>query len=595
MQRSLRAAAGQDPDEVDGKNADRDCFRLFRRLDLDLQIPIQEMKHECQDASFGEITTYHVDPADYIRYFMSECPAMLCGEGQAWNANLESWWRLYAMHHPNHEIYQKHGSHLGFVIPAMIHGDEGRGLKSTNYLVCSLESPIGINSRQASCQDPGCNCAQQMAGRNDLPAFAGGPQHVDPRLLRRARCMETNFKGQSYLSRLLLFGIGGWVYKEQPHIATRLFEVLAERMKSLFEDGILLPGGFRVYVAVVAVKGDMDFHRGIMALTRSYAHLGVVANYAICHACMAGQPPFFWEDFRDNPAWAQTIWSTRPWDTTCPPALSQIPFNPNAPERLLQGDVFHIFKVGMGRNLVGGIVLLLARSGFWDYPQASRNIKARLKRCHSSFVLYCMAVKKKPGLRSFTKSFFGVKSLSMSSPSANSKGSDTMLLLRWLLWFCKLQVIAPEVPGHDLLLQGMIQTCQAGLDAFTLMHTHGLFLERECARYLYMLLLRLLRGYRWLGRQALSRGKRGFNLTPKCHALHHCAFSLKTDLESGSVLVPNPQMYSCEINEDFLGRISRLSRRVNIRVCDQKVIMRYFLKVRALKRRRFNLASRGAT
>ena len=38
--------------------------------------------------------------------------------------------------------------------------------------------------------------------------------------------------------------------------------------------------------------------------------------------------------------------------------------------------------------------------------------------------------------------------------------------------------------------------------------------------------------------------------------------------------------------KDFVGRISRLSRRVDVRTCDKQVFERYFLKVKALLRRR---------
>ena len=559
---------------------------MFQRLALDLPIPIQETKHETVGVSYTETTTYHVEPGDYLKFFMHECPDLLCGPGD-WKENLQSFWSLYQCHHPQHSVFQQHAAeNHKYIVPLCVHGDEGRGLKATNYLVCSIQSPIEGLAQDKS-DMPACSCASCLAGRNDLPAFPGPPQAVSLDQVSCARRMMTNYKGHSYLSRFLIFGLGAWIYKEQGHVVTRMFEIFTLSMQKLFEEGVVLPNGIKVYAATVTLKGDMSFHRECMQLQRCYSRLGSKNSYAICHACLAGRPPHMWEDFRENPGWAQTLWVQRPWDAASPPALSNLPFNATAPERMLQGDVFHIFKVGVGRDIVGGVVVLLSRLGFFDHPRASTSIKERLKRCHGSFVLFCLANHKKPGLRSFTPSFFGIKSLAMSCPSANSKGSDTMLLLKWCLWVCRLNCKFPTVLGHDELLEGMAQTCQAGIDAFRLMHSHPLFLERACARHLYVLFMRIIRGYRWLGRQALTMGKRCFALKPKAHALHHCAYNLRSDLSNGNILVPSPQMYSCEIDEDFMGRICRLSRKVNIRTTDRQVIMRYFLKVNALKRRSF--------
>lgn len=96
----------------------------------------------------------------------------------------------------------------------------------------------------------------------------------------------------------------------------------------------------------------------------------------------------------------------------------------------------------------------------------------------------------------------------------------------------------------------------------------------------------LLRGYALLGQKALTLKIRAFIQKPKCHGVHHIAVSLKRQLKLGVPLVLSPQAFACEICEDFLGRISRLSRRVGFRLCHLRVIQRYFLKVSALIRKR---------
>ena len=73
-----------------------------------------------------------------------------------------------------------------------------------------------------------------------------------------------------------------------------------------------------------------------------------------------------------------------------------------------------------------------------------------------------------------------------------------------------------------------------------------------------------------------------FALKPKYHGLKQLAWDLKIQIERGSPLVLSPNMNSCESNEDCVGRICVLARRVSTRTIGFRVIQRFFLKSRAL-------------
>ena len=339
------------------------------------------------------------------------------------------------------------------------------------------------------------------------------------------------------------------------------------------------------------IKGDMDFHKKFMNLTRSYGNLGRVRALRICHHCFAGESNYPFEDYAENPQWVNTMYLERPWVSDQPPALSRIPYDAASPEKILAGDLFHIQKLGVGRDVVGGILILLLRLKFFDHPGSTSNIDDRFARAHSMFALWCKAERRSPGLRSFTKAYFNMKSL-VSAPWSNSKGTDTILLLEWLAFTLKLNIRSPVVAGHDLLLQQMLQVCQSSLD-LKMVHHHKLWMERPCAKKFYVVALTLLRGYAVLGRRSLGLGIRAFIQKPKHHALHHIALAVRDRLVQGDPLVSNPQMTACEINEDYLGRISRLSRRVGFRLVDLRVAQRYFLKVKALVNKRRSLKSQG--
>lgn len=374
-----------------------------------------------------------------------------------------------------------------------------------------------------------------------------------------------------------------WVdYKKHPEIIEKLLLEVSLNLKELFEKGVTLSNGTVVYAAVVSIKGDMDFHKKVMNLTRSYSNLGRVNQIAICHACLAGKAEYPFEDFSETPLWSQTCYISRPWESD--PYLTLIPIDKLAHERALQGDMMHILKLGIGRDIVGSVRIILLRKGFFDFDDMSKDIRFRFQRAYSSFNLYCQAQGKSAGLRSFSKAFFNMSSL-VSAPWANSKASDTILLLQWLVFVLKLQISTPHVDGYNSLLSQMLQLCQSSLE-LRMVHTHPLWLERDCATHLYVSMMTVLRAYAFLGKRTMEFNIRAFIQKPKLHALHHIAFGLKTQLLSGALLIMNPQINGCDVNEDYLGRISRLSRRVGFRMCDLHVCERYFLKVSSLLRQR---------
>ena len=88
---------------------------------------------------------------------------------------LKAFWKMYEVEHPTHEVFSVHKDNLHNVVPLLIHGDEGRAVKKTNYLVVSIESIFG--SQDDARIRAGCNCESFMASRPDLPIY-GGPKHT---------------------------------------------------------------------------------------------------------------------------------------------------------------------------------------------------------------------------------------------------------------------------------------------------------------------------------------------------------------------------------------------------------------------------------
>ena len=581
--RTLAASEGRTATASQERNAQRFVDKEFAKRDLSLPLDIEPMEHEILGGLETSISTYHIKPQTWLAYLLSEDPSVLAGPNvQDPGPVFEAFWMAYRPSHATHVAFREHGHDLKRVVPLYIHGDEGRSIKKTSYLVLSLQSAIGGTARDTK----PCTCADALRARPDLPTFGTADVTLPPEARKLVQHMYTNYKGHSFLSRFLPFGVGGWIYKKNTHVLYKLFEELVQAFEDLFTTGILLKSGERFYGAIVGCKGDMDFFAKYFDLQRSYSKV-IARNLGfICHECLAtagAQSQHGFEDFGEEPAWAQTQFTARPWSTNR--LLANLPCDAATPERMLKSDPFHVVKLGLARDLIGGMVVVLARKGFWDHDGCSREFKLRWERAHSYFVMFCQVSRLRPGVRAFTKEYFHVKNF-LSAPWSNSEGSDSMILLKFMAWFLRLNLKEPVVPGYESLLQAMLQTTVAVLAMFRILHSHRLFLNRACACMLYVQCMRVVRGFKLLSLKCFQMNARAFILKPKIHALHHIAYQLKQQLVARAEFMLSPEAVSCEVDEDFIGRVSRLSRRVNVRLCDRRVIQRVFLKTRALLKKR---------
>ena len=411
MTRTLDARRGKRPRDSADKNPERDAQRVFQKAKLSLPIKIETTAHATLDASSAEVKTYRVRPQSWVQFLLTDCPELLGGSPGDPFSNFECFWELYRMIHPTHEIYQTHAQRLSSVVPLCLHGDEGRALKRSNYMVMSLQSPLGSTPRPSKGK---CKCEERLRDRSDLP-FGDAPS---PALSRKTQkfvdSVWCNFRGHSYLSRFLLYGLAGWQSKSHPEVAEAMYKLLASDLHELFHTGVEVPGRGLVYGAVIGCKGDMDWHKKVMNLTRSWLHAGEKYAGEICHDCLAGNTRWPFEDYSENPLWSQTMFSSRPWNNSNPPFLQSIPFDAAEPptfEYIIKGDLFHIMKCGCCRDVVGGVLLFLCRKTFFDIEDSSKNLPDRLERAHGNFKLWCAAEHVNPGLRSFTKGLFNVKTM----------------------------------------------------------------------------------------------------------------------------------------------------------------------------------------
>ena len=310
---------------------------------------------------------------------------------------------------------------------------------------------------------------------------------------------------------------------------------MAENAQDFFERGVCGANGEVFYGVFIGLKGDLKFHKDItVGLTRSYANMGRTRHLMMCSYCFAGLEAYPFEETDEEPEWSQTLHAARPWERD--PVLCSIPFDSQHPEFSLKLDPFHILKVGFNRDVVGSIIVTVARLQYFDFSDdESMGIPARLKRAHELFRLWCSTSHKSPGLRSFTTAFFNIKGQS-SSPWTNSKGSDSTLLLKWLNFFLAitLQTVPRAQQDRKDLFKVMIQLVRNILDLQQLCQEHGLFMPKPCGERLHYLITTICRSYHWLARKVILMMISGFSLKPKYHALKHIAYQLRRELQTTS-------------------------------------------------------------
>lgn len=561
----------------DRGNAARNLRRRFDRLQLSLPVPIKRIQHDAA----GDISETHwVPPSEWLRVLGRKFPHCIFGDCGDVGSQLKAFWAMYRGYNPSHPVFTDHATHLDCTIPIQLFGDEGRGQKRGNFLLWSFASAIGLFDLA---EDWSCDCRDQL--RCKPPIQLDGVQLAQPQPdetdLQRAAMHMSNYKGHSYVTRHMVFGLPHWCYKSHPWVVDKHMVLLSADLGQCFRQGIDI-NGKQFFAAVIGSKGDMKHQMEFGNLTRSYHTFarGKQQTAYMCSLCYAGARGVPFEDTQDEPTWATTLYAARPWNST-PNILLHLPHNRNEAEEFFQLDTFHLVKVGLGRDLCGSGILVLARLGLYDWEGCtSKTLSDRLQRAHQSFSLWCAGCKCKPGLRSFTKQFLNIQS-KKSFAWMNTKGSDTMMVIRYLKWFAGIELIAPstkKAEENQKILRLLKHTTDNLLQAFSIIHGHGLWLDRPCGKLLYTCFMVTLRGYKSLAKHALQLQLCGFAFKPKFHGLHHVAYKLRLDLLAGNQRVLNPVCWMCEQDEDKVGKISRLSRRISVRNQTSQILYRYMLK-----------------
>lgn len=105
------------------------------------------------------------------------------------------------------------------------------------------------------------------------------------------------------------------------------------------------------------------------------------------------------------------------------------------------------------------------------------------------------------------------------------------------------------------------------------LYSCGYWIPKQDGRTLGNLLYRFLSQYSTCASITLQQHKRRFPMHPKCHMIAHTAHLLISQSMVGD-WVENPLATANQLQEDYIGRPARISRRVNIRSIHKSLMMR---------------------
>ena len=539
-------------------NGERDVHRMAQRYKLAMPFQLSVVK-------IGSEPLHYLKFSEWARFLLRmNLWHHLCGMSQPDKHRAEltwsTFWRSFQKLKPTHPVFQKNNDQLSRTCALMFHGDEGRSQRKLAILILAVHSVLGY----------GISTSLQ-AEENTLH--------------------KLNYLRTTWVTRFLLGVLPKAFYsrggggedeadaatsqsgdEEATDVCQRLLQVISDDLLQLFVDGITNPhDGQQYYFVVLNVMGDWPWLVKAGCLNRSFMNAAKHATSAkppqgICHRCCADRPGFPWEDFEAEPrCWVATRGVLSPFQSQ--PSLLTLPHLAEDPTEFFTWDLFHCWHIGLGKVFLGTCLVLLAMSDL-----CNGSIPDRLAYLNDRFQSWCRANHQKPYIVKISKEKLNWPSTNKYPQGSWAKGSTTRILGKWFIHECS--QIPDLVQADDLLKIAYRAACNIELFLKGI-YSHEVWIPRSAAETICARGLLFLRLY---GRGAMlchQRNRSLFMLQPNLHRLDEIIADMKAVLaDPGVERIMNPLTASTQADEDFIGKPSRVSRRVAARTIIRRTFQR---------------------
>ena len=519
------------------KNSERDMHRVASQFGLTLPIPLSPLKLATGCIQWLKMSAW----AAYLLHH--NMWHLLCGLdapdhhkcSEIWTC----WWERYRQVDPNHDVFKK-GIDLSTTAAVLLHGDGGRSLRKSEIMVISVHSALGFGLQTSN-----------------FPSTSD---------------MKLNYGRITWTTRYLLAVLPKFYYSKDDgkkiHVFQDLMLEISRDLASLM-DGITDREGRRFHFAVIRVKGDWPFIQKCGLLNRTFMNAAKhqtarKAPKGICHRCCADQPGVPWEDFRHvQRPWKASVNTMDPFDGV--PAVLMLGHNREDAPSFFSWDLFHTWHVGLGKVFLGSAIVVLAMGAAFEGA-----IPERLEKVSNHYLAWCSDQKIRPMVKGFPKDKLSWPQTNTFPSAVWAKGSTTTQVMRWFVHECRAH---RRVLVEDRLFLTVAEAAKAIHRFLSGLYRHNVWIPDWEARRLASQGRRFLQLYGEAVRLSFQAGRALFSLVPNLHRLDHIVH----DLEEESQTLPlclSPLIFSTQMDEDFVGRSARISRRVSARKCILRTIQR---------------------
>ena len=603
-------------------DAEEAAHRLFHKYHLTIPLTPRTMS-----IGKGELRALPYIPfSDWLRYLMDEglVAKHLCGVDEDTMPDLlKEFWLRYEAVHPTHEVF-KMGLDLRSVIPCYSHVDEGRAYKKQGILLLSVHGCLGRGTRSwikrvgrgvrkenLKRTGMGLNYVGSTWGSHFLfcslhrQAYSKDSTPLDEVMTRFAEDMASVGTDGAPGSNLC-----------NPFFLERFFYLYSAEYKSQF-----VPVGFcvqvsnssgsrKLYAMHLGLKGDLvalskvgNFQR---SFTRGPKQAQGSKSKGVCYLCLAGKEthdleiPF--EHFSPKAEWRKTYLTELPYETT-PSILRGLPWGP--PEEgpwFFKHDFWHNWHNGLAKVFLASAFVVINQSGLLS----GRSIDARFEALSADYKAFCKRAKMHAYLKELTRDTFGMETAQHFPNGTWNKAAVSTHLMLYLGDFIDryvegqtddplLLAIAAQISKQNMFSQlgllifryvffvsfAMFTKAEATRlmnVAISVLYSEGFWIPQKRAKHLGEMIFKFLQCYQRCCLQSLMRNINRFSLVPKAHMIAHTAQQLLDEAAVAQWAV-NPVATCNQMQEDFIGRGARISRRVHMNKVHTRTLQRSLLAV----------------
>ncbi|CAE7257460.1 unnamed protein product, partial [Symbiodinium necroappetens] len=519
-------------------NSERDVHRVIKRQGLRLELEFSEMR-------LGDgLSIDWIRPMIWLKYIVEHnlwfhLAGLTCPNLKQCQNTWSGYWERFFQLNPDFD--KPAGFDVQNTAALYIHGDEGRTLKKAALMIMGFQSCLGY----------GCS----VNGRTRKRKADGDIG------------FQVNYAGHSYTTRFVTNMMSKQVTESSFDMAA---EELAKDLSQCLLTGYTY-GGVTYRFCVVACKGDWPFLLRAGHLNRHFSRsIKKLGNEArgkgVCHLCMAGTENYPAEECGyTDPKWLETVPAPPPWPRT-PPLLRHLACSRTDPGTFFQPDLWHTVHLGIGKSFAASCITMLILT----LPAyCCLTMEKRWETVSADYVSWCKANKRQAFITKIGPSLVNYGD-SSGAVGGWHKGVLTTNLLLWLDCVLSQNTCLGE---KKVIVAARAAQCINSM--FRFLYTAGAFLSMNEGAYVSKQGLLFLRSYCELAQIFYSEGKPGlYPLIPKLHSMDHLMLRVYFDSHRCGFSC-NPLATGCQQDEDVVGRVSRVSRRVSIRRVIRRTFERY--------------------